>query len=149
MVFKYFLALLIMLCISIPVMLLFSVIISYLIGTIITAWSVEGGNLQIIGYLYELFGISTEITTLIRQFFVSEIVLFGAIAGQTYATFGICQKYLSEVKIMNLSMIFATVIILAVLIYDTSLSGIFTLLFVLNIYIFFYLSALACKNNDP
>tara|TARA_B100000780_G_C20930393_1_gene370870 strand:+ start:198 stop:638 length:441 start_codon:yes stop_codon:yes gene_type:complete len=146
MFFKYLLALLIMLCISVPVMLLSSVIISYLIGTIITAWSVEGGNLQIIGYLYELFGISTEITTLIGQFFVSEIVLFGAIAGQTYATFGICQKYLSEVKIMNLSMIFATMIILAVLFYDTTLSGIFNVLFVLNIYIFFYVSAWACKN---
>jgi len=147
MFFKYLLALLIMLCISVPVMLLSSVIISYLIGTIITAWSVKGGNLQIIGYLYELFGISTEITTLIGQFFVSEIVLFGAIAGQTYATFGICQKYLSEVKIMNLSMIFATVIILAVLFYDfTTLSGIFNVLFVLNIYIFFYVSAWACKN---
>jgi len=146
MFFKYLLALLIMFCISVPVMLLSSVIISYLIGTIITAWSVEGGNLQIIGYLYELFGISTEITTLIGQFFVSEIVLFGAIAGQTYATFGICQKYLSEVKIMNLSMIFATMIILAVLFYDTTLSGIFNVLFVLNIYIFFYVSAWACKN---
>ena len=149
MFFKYLLALLIMLCISVPVMLLSSVIISYLIGTIITAWSVEGGNLQIIGFLFGLFGISTEMTTLIGRFFVSEIVLFGSVAGQTYAAFVICQKYLSEVKIINLSMISATVIILAVLIYDTSLSGILTLLFVLNIYIFFYLSALACKNNDP
>ena len=146
MVFKYFLALLIMLCISVPVMLLSSVIMSYLIGTVITAWNVEGGNLQIIGYLFEIFGISTEITTLIGQFFVSEIVLFGAIAGQTYAAFGICQKYLSEVKIMNLSMIFATMIILAVLFYDTTLGVIFNGLFVLNIYIFFYVSAWACKN---
>ena len=60
MVFKYLLALLIMLCISVPVMLLSSVIMSYLIGTIITTWSVEGGNLQIIGFLFGLFGISKE-----------------------------------------------------------------------------------------
>ena len=145
MVFKYLLALLIMLCISVPVMLLSSVIMSYLIGTIITTWSVEGGNLQIIGFLFGLFGISTEMTALIGRFFVSEIVLFGSVAVQTYETFSICQKYLSQVKIMNLSMIFATVIVLAVLLYDTRLSGIYNLFFVLNIYIFFYLSAFICK----
>ena len=148
MVLKYFLALLIMMVVSLPIMLLCSIFTSYLLSTVIDAWSVEWGNLQIIGWLFELFGISRNTTILIGQFFVAEIILSGAIFGLIFTTNALCQKYLEDVKITNLSICFATIIGILVLFFDVSTNGVFKILAIINIYALFYFSAWAAKSES-
>jgi len=146
MVVKYFLALVMMMLISLPIMLLCSIFTSYLLNTVIDAWSVEWGNLQIIGWLFQVFGVSREITVLVGQFFVAEIILAGAIFGLTFATHALCQKYLDEVKITKLNMFFATIIGILALFFDISIDGIFKIVAVINIYALFYFSAWATES---
>ena len=130
-----------MLILGIPIMLICGAITSYLLGTIISAWSVEGGNLQILGFLFELFGVPRHITVMIGQFLIAEIVLIGSVFGLVFITNSIATKYLSKINLIAASMIFGTVIGVGILFLGSSVEGIFKIIAILNIFLILYISS--------
>ena len=145
---RYFLAVGLMFILSIPIMLISGAFTNYLLSTIISAWSIEGGNLQILGFLFDLFGVPQNVTTMIGKLLISEIVLIGSIFGLVVATDTITTKYLPEINLVTVSMIFATMLGIALFFLDSSVDSIFKIVAILNIVVVLYISSRMCIKDQ-
>ena len=145
---QYILAVGLMFILSIPIMLICGAFTNYLLSTIISAWSIEGGNLQILGFLFDLFGVPQNITAMIGKVLIAEIVLIGSIFGLVVATDTIATKYLPKINLITVSMIFAAVLGVGLLFLDSSVDGIYKVFAILNIVVVLYISSRMCIKDQ-
>lgn len=146
---RYFLALVILLILTAPIMMVSGFLTNYAIGTIVDAWSTEGGNLQLILMIFRAFGISDQISMLIGQAIVAELVLIGSIFGLFSITSSIYRytKYLANVRVMIIGMIFSTIVSLGILGFESQLGVGFQLFALLNVFIITYFVTKSLDEN--
>ena len=139
MIKQYILALGLMFILSIPIMLICGAFTNYILSTIISAWSIEGGNLQILGFLFDLFGVPHHVTTLIGKMLIAELILIGSIFGLVFAMGAISSKYLPKINLLTVSMIYSAVVGVGILFLDSSTDGIFKIFAIFNVSLIFYI----------
>ena len=138
---KYVLSVVVLFVIAVPIMTISGLFTNYLVNTVIRAWSVDGGNLQILSFLFSIFNVPPHVSELIGRIIVAELVLFGAILGTVMAANIVFTKYIPDIKIFNASMLFCSCISILILFFETGLGFILTVLGIINLFLIFYAAA--------